>query len=90
MKVICFGPDQSSDPADIGSEMSRRRIRRRISSAALTAGLTVMYALPATAGPPYQSDDPQPTEYRHYEIYTFNKGVRSKGDLSGASGIDFN
>lgn len=47
-------------------------------------------ALRAFAGPPYQSDDPEPTDYHHYEIYTFNKGGRSNGDLSGASGIDLN
>jgi hypothetical protein len=82
--------DKRLEPADIVSETSGSRIRRRISSSAMTVGLTVIYALPAMAGPPYQSDDPEPTEYRHYEIYTFNKGVRSKGDLSGASGIDFN
>lgn len=56
----------------------------------MTVGLMAVYTLPAMAGPPYQSDDPEPTDYGHYEIYTFNKGVRSKGDLSGASGIDFN
>lgn len=72
------------------SDISGKRIRRRISSLALTAGLMVAYTLPATAGPPYQSDDPEPTEYRHFEIYTFNKGGRSNDDLSGASGIDFN
>jgi hypothetical protein len=26
----------------------------------------------AAAGPPYQTDDPQPTDYRHYEIYVFS------------------
>jgi hypothetical protein len=72
------------------SGLSGRSTRHRIGLATLTAGLTLIYALPAIAGPPYQSDDPQPTDYRHYEIYTFNKGVRSKGDLSGTSGIDFN
>jgi hypothetical protein len=77
------------EPTDIMSETSGRRIRRR-TSFAVTAGLTAVYAFPAMAGPPYQSDDPEPTDYRHYEIYTFNKGVRSKGDLAGASGIDFN
>ena len=45
---------------------------------------------PALAGPPYQSDDPEPTDYGHYEIYTFNKGALSGGQASGASGIDFN
>lgn len=82
--------DQRFEPAAIVSEMSKRRIGRRTGFATLTAGLTVMYSLPAMAGPPYQSDDPQPTDYGHYEIYTFNKGAHSKGDLSGASGIDFN
>lgn len=52
-----------------------RCIRWRISSAALTAGLMVMYALRAIAGPPSQSDDPEPTGYGHYEIYSFNKGI---------------
>ncbi len=76
--------------ADIVRRAPRRHMGRRISSAALAAGLTVTCLVPAIAGPPYQSDDPEPTEYRHYEIYTFNKGARSKGDLAGASGIDFN
>jgi hypothetical protein len=82
--------DQRLEPEGIVNEMSAKRIQRLTGFATLTAGLTVMCALPALAGPPYQSDDPEPTDYRHYEIYTFNKGVRSKGDLSGASGIDFN
>jgi len=72
------------------SKTSGRRIWRLISSTALAAGLTAMCTLPVMAGPPYQSDDPEPTDYHHYEIYTFNKGARSKGDFAGASGIDFN
>jgi hypothetical protein len=45
---------------------------------------------PAMAGPPYVSDDPEPTDYKHFEIYTFNNGTAARGDLGGASGIDFN
>jgi len=45
---------------------------------------------PATAGPPYLSDDPEPTDYRHFEIYAFSNGMATRGDTSGASGIDFN
>jgi hypothetical protein len=45
---------------------------------------------PALAGPPYVSDDPEPTNYRHFEIYTFSNGTAMRGDISGASGIDFN
>ena len=28
-------------------------------------------AAPALAGPPYQTDDPDPTDYRHFEMYIF-------------------
>jgi hypothetical protein len=45
---------------------------------------------PALAGPPYVSDDPEPTDYKHFEIYTFNSGTTVRGDTSGASGVDFN
>jgi hypothetical protein len=44
----------------------------------------------AVAGPPYVSDDPEPTDYQHFEIYTFNSGTTTRGGASGESGIDFN
>jgi hypothetical protein len=45
---------------------------------------------PAMAGPPYQSDDPQPTDFGHFEIYTFDKGTFGRSGSSSASGLDFN
>jgi hypothetical protein len=45
---------------------------------------------PALAGPPYLSDDPEPTDYRHFEIYAFANGAVSDGGTAGESGIDFN
>ena len=45
---------------------------------------------PAFAGPPYLSDDPEPTDFKHYEIYTFNNGTKTRGSTSGEAGIDFN
>jgi hypothetical protein len=36
------------------------------------------------------SDDPQPTDYQHYEIYLFTNGLTAHKGTSGASGIDFN
>jgi len=30
---------------------------------------------PALAGPPYVSDDPEPTDYKHFEIYSFGNGT---------------
>ena len=44
----------------------------------------------ALAGPPFISDDPEPTDYKHYEIYAFNRGTATREGTSGASGIDFN
>jgi hypothetical protein len=44
----------------------------------------------AFAGPPYVSDDPEPTDYQHFEIYTFSSGTATRTGTSGASGIDFN
>ena len=39
---------------------------------------------PAVAGPPYQTDDPEPTAYRHFEIYVFETYDNAPG--AGMSG----
>ena len=52
--------------------------------------LIAALARPATAGPPYVSDDPEPTDYGHFEIYTFNSGTATRAGTSGATGIDLN
>jgi hypothetical protein len=58
----------------------------------LAAGSLLLAALmrSAVAGPPYVSDDPEPTDYQHFEIYTFNQGTSTRAGVSGESGIDFN
>jgi hypothetical protein len=30
---------------------------------------------PAVAGPPFVSDGPEPTDYKHFEIYVFSNGT---------------
>jgi Putative MetA-pathway of phenol degradation len=47
-------------------------------------------AAPCFAGPPYVSDDPEPTDFKHFEIYTFNNGTTTRRGTTGESGIDFN
>jgi hypothetical protein len=37
----------------------------------------------AIAGPPYLTDDPQPTESGHWEIYSFVQGTVGYGALLG-------
>ena len=46
--------------------------------------------LPAFAGPPYMSDDGEPTDYQHFEIYAFTNGVQTQDGTTGEAGIDFN
>jgi hypothetical protein len=54
----------------------------------MTAGL--FCAGPANAGPPYISDDPETTDYQHYEIYAYTDGTTTRGGTAGEAGIDFN
>jgi hypothetical protein len=55
----------------------------------ICCGLLALLAEPAVAGPPYISDDPEPTDYQHFEIYTFNLGTATRNGTTGQSGIDF-
>lgn len=57
----------------------------------IASALLVFALLPAAfAGPPFVSDDPAPTDYRHYEIYAFTQGATARDGTGSASGIDFN
>lgn len=64
-------------------------MRLRRASVLLYTSLTLA-AMPAAAGPPYATDDPEPTDKGHYEIYAFASGTSVRGDQGGAGGIDFN
>lgn len=64
-----------------------KAIRNRALAWSLAIGVC---STPALAGPPYVTDDPEPTDYHHFEIYLFTGGTHARGDTSGASGIDFN
>lgn len=45
---------------------------------------------PAFAGPPYVSDDAEPTDDGHFEIYAFGNGTSTRDGTTGEAGIDFN
>jgi hypothetical protein len=47
-------------------------------------------AAPASAGPPYLTDDPEPTDRGHWEIYAFTAGEGHRSALDGDSGFDLN
>lgn len=58
--------------------------------AALATLVAVLSAQPAFAGPPFLTDDPQPTDEGHWEIYNFVQGVHTPGDTNGEAGLDLN
>jgi hypothetical protein len=58
--------------------------------AAAAASCCLMNAQPANAGPPYLSDDAEPTDYEHFEIYAFANGTVGRDGSGGEAGIDFN
>ena len=44
----------------------------------------------AIAGPPYLTDDPQPTDPGHWEIYNFVQSTVGYGALLGETGLELN
>ncbi len=45
----------------------------------------------ALAGPPFRTDDPEPVDYQHWEVYAFSLGTEAHGDTSGIlPGIEVN
>lgn len=56
------------------------------------ASLAAFLALSGTAlaGPPYVTDDPQPTDFGHWEVYAFTGGTQARDGQDGAGGLDLN
>lgn len=54
---------------------------RHLRGASLAALL--LLSSPTLAGPPFITDDPEPTDYLHWEVYTFSQGMRATGEISG-------
>ena len=62
------------------------------SSVCLLSGCLALqlWSAKARAGPPYLTDDPEPPDYRQFEIYGFTDGIHNSGGTSADLGIDFN
>jgi hypothetical protein len=59
--------------------------------AIIAAAVSVFSPRPATAGPPFLTDDPEPVPYQHFEFYTLTTGTAVRGDTQGtAPGFEFN
>ena len=53
-------------------------------------GMLLSVAWPAMAGPPYVTDDPEPTDAGKWEIYGFATGTSFDHGVDGESGFDVN
>ena len=55
------------------------------------AALLCATALAARAGPPFRTDDPEPVEYQHWEVYGFSTATHVEGDTAGTlPGVEVN
>ncbi len=58
--------------------------------AAAASILTGLFATAALAGPPYVTDDPEPTDPGKWETYGFASGTALRHGTEGESGLDIN
>lgn len=56
----------------------------------ILVALSVGWTAPAIAGPPFETDDPEPTEPGHWEIYDYVEVDGRAGQMDGAAGLDLN
>ena len=56
---------------------------RHLPGVSLAAFLLLLSS--ASAGPPFITDDPEPVDYLHWELYTFSLGTHAMRDTSGVA-----
>lgn len=65
-------------------------LRQRLAAAVL-GSIGIFACAPVLGGPPFVTDDPEPVDLGHWEIYGFTAGTHVRGDTSGVlAGIEMN
>ena len=73
------------------SDKTAMRLKAVQSAMICAAVMAALAPQPASAGPPFQTDDPEPVPYQHFEFYTFSIGTAIRGDTQGeAPAWEFN
>jgi hypothetical protein len=65
-----------------GSHCSQTSMKH-VSRTSLAAFLILSSS--ASAGPPFMTDDPEPTDYQHWELYVFSQGTHATGETGGVA-----
>jgi hypothetical protein len=68
------------------------RISGRVCVLGLICGVAILASTgPVLAGPPFITDDPEPVDCGHWEVYGFSMATRVQGDTSGTlAGVEIN
>jgi hypothetical protein len=71
--------------------LKRPIVSRPLALMSCVLGALALWASPALAGPPYITDDPEPTDTGHWENYLFVEGARLSGKpFTPIAGIEVN
>src|SRR5271167_1652910 len=85
MRIACQPAPMRSCSGGGWEAAMAARARAFIRIAASAAALALLPAGRAAAGPPFQTDDPEPVPYQHFEFYTLSTGTAIRGDTSGVA-----
>src|SRR5580698_5546594 len=74
-----------------GAVMLRAIMRVSLAFVVVTVAALALASTTAWAGPPFQTDDPEPIDFRNYEFYTFasSDGTPIETDTQGPA-LEFN
>src|SRR5579871_1129684 len=90
MRVMQWKPRAKNSFRGACATMRSRRSKSALFAVLSLLLLLLLLPLACSAGPPYVSDDPEPTDHGHYEIYFFAQGSGAQAGREGETGIDFN
>ena len=96
-RVERANPQDGRDLASLEARGTGSRLDREppgshhpLRAACLVTAMLLIPA-PALAGPPYVTDDPEPVDYEHYELYSYFTGGQARGlGTGGAPAIEYN
>jgi len=76
----CASATLRQSKVDRGRRRMATRANGLLGGAVVAAAMAAFSPSAVIAGPPFQTDDPEPVPYQHFEFYTFSIGTAVRGD----------